>query len=299
MDRFRRSPDAVVADIAGRQHGAVSLAQLREAGLTDGQVRSRVRRGQLHRVHRGVYAVGHARLSGPGRLWAATLATAAPLSHRTAAALWDLLPWPSGPIDVTTPRRGKPMAGIRVHESRTLTPDAVTRDPQLGLPVTTPSRTIIDLAAILTAHRLERVCHRARQLGLLDAGSLQPPPGRPSRNLRAALATLADAQPQITRSAAEEAFLQIIADLRLPPPHVNEPYGPYVPDFRWPELDLIIEIDGRGTHLTPTAFEEDRERDARLLIEHDQRTLRFTRHQVVYRRPYVAGVMSSTVAPRG
>lgn len=287
-----------IAALAAAQHGVVSLAQLLEAGLREEQIRSRVRRGRLHRIHRGVYAVGHPRLALPGRLWAAVLATGGPLSHRTAAAAWDLMPWPAGPIDVTPTRHREHVAGLRVHRSRTLSLDDITRDPQHGLPVTTPSRTIIDLADVLTPHRLERVCHRAQQLNLLDARTLSPPPGRRSRALSKALATLARAEPQITRNDAEEAFLEIVADLGLPAPLVNEPFGPYIPDFRWPQLDLIVEIDGRGTHLTPAAFEDDRERDARLLVA-GQRVLRFTRAQVVFRHAYVAGVMSSTVAPRG
>jgi very-short-patch-repair endonuclease len=127
---------------------------------------------------------------------------------------------------------------------------------------------------------------------------LKPPAGRRSQALHSALESLALAEPAITRSDAEDAFLAIVDELGLPMPRVNEPFGPYIPDFRWPELDLIVEIDGRDTHLTPTAFEDDRERDARLLLQ-GQRVLRFTRQQVVRRRDYVAGVMSSTRAPRG
>jgi len=277
----------------------VSLAQLRRARLSDGQVRLRLRRGRLHRIHRGVYAVGHARLALPGRLWAVVLATNGALSYRTAAALWDLMPWHSGPLHVTTSASVHTTPTIRVHRSRTLTLDDITRDPQYGLPVTTPGRTIIDLTDDdLTPSQVKRLCHRAAHLNLLDADALQPPRGRRSTPLDAAMKTLRDEGPQIPRSVAEQAFLEIVDDLGLPPPLVNEPFGPYIPDFRWPDLRLIVEIDGR-THLTPQAYDADRERDARNLVERGHHTVRFTRHQVVYRRPYVAGVMSSTAAPRG
>src|SRR3954468_1188656 len=138
MDRFDATPDREVARIAAGQHGVVSLEQLREAGLREEQIRSRVRRGRLHRVHHGVYAVGHARLALRGRLWAVVLATGGPLSHRTAAALWDLLPWHSGPLHGSPLHRADSAPGIRVHRSRTLTLDDITRDPQYGLPLTDP-----------------------------------------------------------------------------------------------------------------------------------------------------------------
>ena len=298
MDRFDATPDAQVAGVAARQHGAVSLAQLRESGLRDDQIRSRVRRGRLYRVHRRVYAVGHARLSLPGRLWAAVLATNGALSHRTAAALWDLTPWHGGALHVTTMAHARTQPGICVHRSRTLSVGDITRDPQHGLPVTTPSRTIIDLTDDdFTATEVRRLCHRADHLNLLDVGALQPPPGRRSKPLDAALNSLRDGGPQIPRSLAEQAFLEIVDDLGLPPPLVNEPLGPYIPDFRWPHLRLIVEIDGRS-HLTPAQHADDCERDARNLVEREHRTLRFTRLQVVSRRPYVEGVMSRTCAPR-
>jgi hypothetical protein len=298
IDRFERTPDAVIALIAARQHGVVSLAQLRRARLSDGQIRSRLRRGRLHRIHHGVYAVGHARLALPGRLWAVVLATKGTLSYRTAAALWDLMPWHTGPLHVTSSGSVRTTPTIRVHRSRTLTVGDITRDPQHGLPVTTPSRTIIDLTDDdLTPSQVKRLCHRAAHLNLLDADALQPPSGRRSKPLDAAMKTLRDDGPQVPRSVAEQAFLEIVDDLGLPPPLVNEPFGPYIPDFRWPDLQLIVEIDGRS-HLTPAEHAADCERDARNLVEREHNTVRFTRHQVVYRRPYVEGVMRSTLAPR-
>src|SRR3954465_9858730 len=126
MDRFDATPDREVARIAGDQHGVVSLEQLREAGLREEQIRSRVRRGRLHRIHHGVYAVGHARLALPGRLWAVVLATKGTLSYRTAAALWDLMPWHTGPLHVTSSGSVRTTPTIRVHRSRTLTVGDIT-----------------------------------------------------------------------------------------------------------------------------------------------------------------------------
>ncbi|MDP9401178.1 MAG: hypothetical protein M3P39_09615 [Actinomycetota bacterium] len=108
--------------------------------------------GRLHALHRGVYAVGHRRVALRGRWWAAVLATGGAISHRTAADVHDLPPAPAGPIDILTAGRGRSTAALRVHRSATLRPerDVVALDPQ-GLRVTTPSRTLVDLAGVLTA----------------------------------------------------------------------------------------------------------------------------------------------------
>jgi len=160
----------------------VSIAQLRALGLDRGAIAWRVRRGRLHAVHRAVYAVGHARLTWRGRLWAAVLACGGPgaavVSHRTAAALWDLLPTPTGPIDVTTLRRSASTTGIRVLRRRTLDPttDVVHLD---GLPVTTPTRTLRDLQDVLSPQGLERTLRTAENRRILRHGHIAHPLTRP------------------------------------------------------------------------------------------------------------------------
>lgn len=150
----------------------VSTGQLHDAGLGRGAIHHRVRRGWLHPRHRGVYAVGHARATWRGRLWAAVLACGGPdaavVSHRSAAAVWDLLPVPTGPIDITTLGRCASQEGIRVHRARSL---EVVRDAE-GLALTSVTCTLVDLAAVLPAHRLERVCRRAELLRRLDAAAV-------------------------------------------------------------------------------------------------------------------------------
>lgn len=180
--------------------------------------------------------MGHARLTYRGGLWAAVLACggvdAAVLSHRSAAALWDLIPPPAGPIDVTSRRRSASAPGLRVHRSRTLTPDEIaTLD---GLPLTTPARTLLDLQEVLSPHRLTRVVHRTEQLRLLDARALTAPPGRRSRGLRDAANDLASTGPQITRSKLEERFLRLVHDAGLPQPQVNVRVHGHEVDFLWP-----------------------------------------------------------------
>jgi Protein of unknown function (DUF559) len=233
-----------------------------------------------------VYAVGHTRLTYRGRLWAAVLASggvdAATLSHRTAAALWDLIA-PHGRPEVTTLADNASTASLHVHRSKTLDPvNDVVRQPD-GLPVTTVARTLADLAQVLTPHQLERTCHNAEVTRTLDAAAVKDQlarlTGRRSRALRQALATLSVAEPDITRSELEERFLALVAEAGLPRPMVNATIAGYEVDFFWPEQRLIAETDGAATHLTATAFEQDRERDAALQVA-GFRVVRFTWRQV-------------------
>jgi hypothetical protein len=259
-----------------RQAWAVSTAQLRAAGLGDGAIEHRVRRGQLHRRHRGVFAVGRPDLSERGRLWAAVLACGGPgaaaLSHGAAAAAWDLAPLSTGPIDVLTLGAGRTRPGLRVrrggarHEVTALTD---------GLPVTTVTRTLLDLALVLDAHRLQRLCHRAEELRL----GIDPvaPGRRGARRLRDALATVRPAAPDITRSELEERFLALIARHDLPRPHVNARVHGREVDFLWPGARLVVETDGAATHLTA-------------------RVLRFTYRQTCERPEWVARTLGEVLA---
>ena len=287
--------DPALAVLAHHQHGVVSTVQLRAAGLGRGAIEHRVRKGRLHRVHRGVYAVGHPRLTLRGRLWAAVLACGGPdaaaLSHRSAAALWDLLPPPSGPVDVTSRRRSASTARLRVHRGNTLA-EVADHD---GLPLTTVARTLIDLADVLAPHALERTVHRAAPPRLLDTSALKHP-GRPS--VTGALATLAHDEPDVTRSELEERFLALVAKSRLPRPEVNanlflgvqDDHPAREVDFLWRPQRLVAETDGIATHLTPEAFHRDRERDAALLTA-GYRVVRFTYRQVTRQPAAVAATL--------
>ena len=115
-----------LARVAEHQHGVLAFGQLRAARLKPGAIYHRVRLEQLHRLHRGVYALGHERLTAVGRCWAVLLATGGVLSHRTAAAVWNLVTWPAGRLDVTTLGYGHSTAAIRVHHSGLLTLDDTT-----------------------------------------------------------------------------------------------------------------------------------------------------------------------------
>lgn len=138
-----------MAAVAARQHGVVSRAQLLAIGLGSRAVESRLAAGRLHATYRGVYAVGHARVTMRARWMAAVLASglAAVLSHRAAAALQNIRR--SEAIEVTTPQHRRARTGILLHQAR-LAPDGITTVD--GIPVTTVFRTLIDLAAVLPRH---------------------------------------------------------------------------------------------------------------------------------------------------
>src|SRR3954447_26060413 len=141
----RAHPDRVVAALALRQHGVACFAQLIVIGLTADAIEWRVRAGRLHPIQRGVYAVGHAGLTERARWMAAVLAfgEGAVLSHRSAAALWQILP-PRGPIHVTTPRRLHKRDGITPHSQSLQLDETATHD---GIRTTTVARTLLDIAA--------------------------------------------------------------------------------------------------------------------------------------------------------
>jgi predicted transcriptional regulator of viral defense system len=138
---------ALVARIAARQHGVISQGQLVTAGMSPSTITRRVREGWLHRVHRGVYAVGHRNLNREGQWIAAVLACGqqAVLSHESAAALWSISPTCPPLVHVSVPGTNgrRPSKGIVVHRSTTLIAAETTR--RRGIPVTTHARTLRDL----------------------------------------------------------------------------------------------------------------------------------------------------------
>jgi very-short-patch-repair endonuclease len=248
---------AQLAELAAGQHGVVTAKQL---GLSRPGIAYRVRVGTLHRVHRGVYAVGHDRLSERGRYMAAVLAAGkgAALSGLSAAALWKAWKRPVREIHVIAPRTRGPQEGLRIHTTRRLDPRDVTELD--GIPVTTLARTLVDLTDVLTVHQLANVIHEAAYHELFDRKetyeAIQRANGRPNlTRLRQALETDGAG----TRSNLEDRFLSLIAD--LPRPRVNTRIAGLEVDFAWP--GLVVELDGPG-HNRPRTQREDAERDKRL-----------------------------------
>src|SRR6185369_16622194 len=130
MDAKVDMPERRVAEIAARQHGVVTRKQIEATGLGSKAIAGRLARGQLHRVHRGVYAVGHRAPSWHGRWMAAVLACGegAVLSHHSAAALWELLRPIAGPIHVSVPTTNglRLRRGIHLHRCASL---STSREP--------------------------------------------------------------------------------------------------------------------------------------------------------------------------
>jgi predicted transcriptional regulator of viral defense system len=189
-----------VSDLARRQHGVVSRAQLRALGLGEDAIEWRLAKRRLHRVHRGVYAVGHLGLTRNGRFMAAVLACGegSALSHFSAAVVWGMLEDRGQRIHVTAEKRRR-VKGIVVHEA----PPEGERVRRLGIVVTTPARTIVDLADVVTRRRtLERAIDEAEYLRL-DWRDAQPRHGRRGSGLLASVLAVHDPGSTRTRSDLE------------------------------------------------------------------------------------------------
>jgi predicted transcriptional regulator of viral defense system len=224
---LRPPPDARVAELAARQWGVVSSGQLRTLGLDARDVVHRVSVGRLHRLHRGVYAVGHVRLGREGRYLAAVLAcgTRAVLSHRSAAAWWGLLQTAQAQVDVTSPHGRHAIAGVRRHQARSLiAQDTTTHE---GIRTTSVARTLLDLAATVRPDRLERALAQAERLQLYDQAAIADVLSRSNGHRGRAALTRATAQePKLTRSELEAIFLRLVRQAGLPEPESNLPSLP-------------------------------------------------------------------------
>jgi len=252
------TPDARVAEIASRQHGVVTLWQLEEVGLSRYAVAKRAKRGRLHRIHQGVYAVGHRGLSLHGRFMAAVLACGegAVLSHGSAAVLWKLLKPLEGPVHVSVPATSgrKSRRGIHLHRTQALaepspSPSSLPTRGGRGrrltthrdrIPVTTVPRTIEDLQSTSFPPRLlRRAIRQAEFMGLRLDG----------------------VESDRSRSDLETLFLELCRRHHLPPPEVNVKLGLWEVDFLWRSQNLVVETDSWTYHRGSVAFQDDHARD--------------------------------------
>jgi predicted transcriptional regulator of viral defense system len=270
--------DVEIARLAERQHGVVARTQLFALDLGHGAIRHRVKRGWLHAIHRGVYAVGHRALTREGWWMAAVLAAGpgAVLSHRSAAALWRIRSRAGGSIDVTAQRRLRLRPGVETYQ-RTLPADEVT--VRCGIPVTTVSRTLFDLASAAGPHEARRAMHEAEFLRLSDARSLDDLVYRHAGERGAGVIRKIIEDEHIglavTRSQLEDRFLAFLDARDLPRPEVNVLVQGVEVDCLWREQRVIVELDGHASHATRATFESDRTRDRRLTVA-GLRTIRVT-----------------------
>jgi very-short-patch-repair endonuclease/predicted transcriptional regulator of viral defense system len=270
-----------IGEVAARQHGAVTRAQLREAGLTDRSVSRRVASGRLHRLHQGVYRVGPL-VATYVREMAAVLAcgAGATASHRSAAWLLEVgsRPGDASRVEVAVPgNRVVRRPGIRVFRARYLEIDGGesgqdgAADPVAaqvttahGIPVTAPGRTLVDLAGVLPVRHLERAVARAERSGLVTLDHL-------TRLVafyrgRAGIAALAaviglDGGPAFTRSEFESRFLDALLTFGLPRPQCNVHIAGYEVDFWFESARLVVELDGQAYHRSWRSQLDDRRRD--------------------------------------
>ena len=263
-----------MAGLAERQRGNVTRTQLLRVGLTRSAIGVRVRRGTLHRRHRGVYGFG---AEVPySREMAAVLAAGrrTVVSQGSAGYLWALVPEPNDAVHLTGPSRAQ-RPGLRFHRLP-LEPGEVTRCR--GIPVTTVLRTILDLAAEVRLDELERVVAEAERRRLITLRQLERGLQQRSRchgapALRAVLASASG--PAFTRSEAERRLLALVRAAGLPAPEHNVAMAGNERDLVWFEQRLVVETDGWEYHGDRTAFEADRARDAALLAQ-GVRTMRVT-----------------------
>ena len=259
-----------LAKLAERQHGVVSIRQLTgPLGYSRSAVYRAVDAGRLHRLHPGVYAVGHTLLSLHGHCLAAALACGpdALLSHVSAAWLWGLTKTSPLPASVSTPLHRKRRPSIRLHEARSLaSEDRALRE---GIPVTALPRTLIDLAASVRFDWLERMVERSEELGLFDLRAVEDVLARNvghqgHARLRRAIALYRPSS--FTRSGLEKRFLELVLAAGLPQPRTNYVEQGFELDCYWPEYRFAVELDVYETHGTRAAFERDRERQEELLL---------------------------------
>lgn len=262
-------PGQGLAELAGRQYGVASTRQLRRLGYSYASIERAASAGRLHRVHQGVYAVGHTSLSLYGQCLAAVLACGpgALLSHWSAAWLLGLLPTQPVPVHVTTPVQRQSRRPIRVHRSRTLT-DA-DRGVEDGIPVTSVARTALDLAPRIRPASLDRLLQRAEELQLFDLPEFESVLERNrghhgASRLRLALHLYAPAP--FTRSGLERRFLGLLTEAGIATPSTGYNVAGHELDVYWPDHRFAVELDVFETHGSRSSFEADRLRDEDLKL---------------------------------
>jgi hypothetical protein len=300
----QRAHDRVISATAARFHGVVPRATLLAEGVPLTLIDDRVRTRQLVVLHRGVYALGHARLRPEGWWFAAVAAYGhdAALSHHSAASLWGLLDASLLPVHVSLPGRSsaRKRRGVRPHRAPALCPEEITVRNEIR--VTTVSRTILDLSVKVRGRRLEQVVRRATRLRLFDlrdqhAVLARHPhqPGAPE--LGRLLATMRGRGTDDFRSSMETVFAQLCDDYGLPRPVVNGLLLGERVDFHWPGTTLVVETDSFEFHAMPTTFADDRRRDQKLALA-GYTVIRLTWDQVTADARATAATVSTLLSQR-
>lgn len=290
----------------------ITRSQLLDLGLSRHAIQHRIAVGRLHRLWRGVYAVGRAEVGQRGRWMAAVLSCGddALLSHRSAAALWGVLrPFHGVDIEVVVPY-GQPhrRPGIAVHRRTGLT--AAGQASALGgpgfdqrrvvdsIPVTDIVTTLVDLATCVADALLVRALNQADRLDLIDAHDLRSAiEALPSRPGAGRLKALLDRQGSgFADTLLELRFLRLARAAGLSAPELQANLSGFRVDFHWPDLGLVVETDGPRDHRTPAQQSRDRLRDQTHAAA-GLTALRFTEAQVRHEPDRVRATLE-TVASR-
>jgi Protein of unknown function (DUF559)/Transcriptional regulator, AbiEi antitoxin len=285
-----------MAGLAERQGGVAGREQLLRLGLSGTTISRWVVDGRLHRVHPGVYAVGHPVLGIRARLIAALLyaGAGAVLSHQTAAWHWRLLDVAPKRIHICTTSQVRSLAEIRIHHPRLI--ERATHD---HLPVTTVARTLLDLAATMAFADLRRALAEADHLDLLDPAAVEAQLGRGRRGASALRKAFGLHWPDLaeTRSVLEDRFLALVEDAGLPRPEVNPRVEGFIVDALWRNEKVVVELDGHAAHAKPAAIERDRRRDL-VLRTAGFAVRRYTWEQVTRTPEAVLADVRATIAAR-
>jgi len=287
--------------MARAQHWVVTRKALLGLGFSAKAIQHRRETGRLHAVMPGIYAVGRRGLTREGRWMAAVLACGegAVLSHRSAGALWSIAAERRRVIDVSVQgRRRHSRPGIRARMRPSLRASDLTS--RCGIPVTTPTRTLLDLATELPPRRLERAVNEADKLDLIDPEALRlalddhtgEPGVKPLRSL------LDRDTFRLSDRELEVLFRPIAASAGLPTPQTKVFLNGFEVDFFWPDLGLVVETDGFRYHRTAATQSRDALRDQTHTAS-GLTSLRFSHQQVKYEPDRVRQVLSATAARLG
>ncbi len=272
-----------VGSLAERQFGLVTWAQLRALGVTEARISRWVGAGRLFPVYPRVYAVGHPRSDVAARLFSLVLfaGPGAALSHGTSAHWRGWLRYPVAATHVSTPRRIRTrMPSVAFHSRRDHERELVA-----GMPCTTATQTLLDLAATEPLKLVHRSLAQLDYRRALDPDRIRAACGQGRLGGAALLEALDSYIPQLayTKSGLEDEFLYLCQGAGIPLPEVNTSVHGIEVDCHWPALKLVVELDGGGNHGTSPQRNRDRRRDLKLR-RHGLPVIRYTEYQV-FRSP--------------
>lgn len=295
---------------AKRRYGIVARRLLIAAGAHPRSVDSCVRNRSLKKLYAGVYSIGHDVLTFEGRQMAAVLAGGpnAVLSHRAAASLHGILPRTRRleVIRSSSPDRHRPPPkhasreihpGLTIHRTRTITTEEIWIVK--GIPVTSPIRTVINLAERESVSTLREALRRgiARNLFAVDqiVGALDRCRGRRGiAKLRKAIEDWNPSELRV-RSELEIRFLELCRDHGLPRPRVNDYRGDHEVDFQWQGSNLIAEVDGAAYHSDRRSRHRDYRKSLRLTAS-GNRVVRLDESMVTAEAKETAGLLREMLA---